>query len=281
MKRLSLIILILISNIIIAQSDFSPQYSNDGNQILFYSYRIEKEPEIFIINKDGSDLKQITKTDGNWSIEPRWGTSDDFIAYSNGPNMGQLRVTVFNLISNSVMTSIDELEMGTQFIIAWNKNGIQWANKTNKEFNFYLSTTNKNTPLKYEQFKSYFLKSSKDGLYTAIMVNDENNKGLWIAYGLDKPKKLTDKLGSNISFSSNNDFIAFEYKDKDVSNIYTINIDGSNLKQITSEEANDLMPTISPDGKNITFSSSLSGQFCLHTINLESNKVTQITGLKK
>ncbi|WP_299112071.1 hypothetical protein [uncultured Winogradskyella sp.] len=277
MKRVSTIILSLIANLLIAQSDFSPQYSNDGNQILFYSYRIEKEPEIFIINKDGKQVKQLTKTDGNWAIEPRWSENDDFITYSTGENMGKLRLAIHNLNKDEVKF-IEKME-GTQFVISWNKNGIEWANKGKDGFKFYRKTEHDNKLIEYKQFKDYFLKSSRDGEFTVLAVNDENKKGLWVVKNNGEPKKLTDKVGSNISFSFDNTFIAFEYKENETSNIYTVKLDGTHLQQVTSDKADDLMPTISPSGKEITFSSSISGQFCLHTINLDNKKIKQITGL--
>lgn len=262
----------------IAQSDYSAQYSHDGEKILFYSYRIKKEPEIFVIDKNGENLKQITKTDGNWSIEPRWAYRGNLIAYSSGPNMGSLKINVHNLDNNQAQ-SVENMD-GSQFIISWNRYGLQWGNKSKEGFKFYLKTGKGNKALKYDQFKNYFIKTSKNGLYTIISVYDEeqDKKGLWLAIGLDQPKKLTKQTGSNIAFSSDGKFIAFESKGKEAINIYTINLDGSQLKQITSEKANDMMPTISPDGKNITFTSSLTGKYCLHTINLESKKITQITG---
>ncbi|WP_299112543.1 hypothetical protein [uncultured Winogradskyella sp.] len=278
MRKVLTIIVSLIANFIIAQSDFSPQYSNDGSQILFYSYRIEKEPEIFVIDKDGKKVKQLTKTDGNWAIEPRWSETDNFITYSTGENMGKLKLAIHDLNMDEVKF-IEKME-GSQFVISWNKNGIEWGNKSKNGFKFYRKTEHNNTPIEYKQFKDYFLKSSRDGTFTVLAVYDENKKGLWVINDDGEPQKITDMIGSNISFSFDNKFIAFEAKEKDVSNIYTIKLDGSDLKKITSDQANDLMPTISPNNKEITYSSSISGQFCLHTINLDTKEVKQITGLK-
>ncbi|HEX9649103.1 MAG TPA: hypothetical protein VGA21_00970 [Cyclobacteriaceae bacterium] len=65
--------------------------------------------------------------------------------------------------------------------------------------------------------------------------------------------------GNQIAFYSNRDG-DFE--------IYVVNSDGSNLRQITSNEFNDGSPTCSPDGKKLLFKSNRAGNsnFYLHEL---------------
>ena len=50
--------------------------------------------------------------------------------------------------------------------------------------------------------------------------------------------------------------IAFTYFNVDNSEIYTVNTDGSKLRNITNHKADDYFPGWSPDGKKIVFQSS-------------------------
>ena len=50
--------------------------------------------------------------------------------------------------------------------------------------------------------------------------------------------------------------------------IYIINVDGSELKQLTTNDHYDLYPSFSNDGKTIFFSSAVDGQISLYSINV-------------
>lgn len=63
------------------------------------------------------------------------------------------------------------------------------------------------------------------------------------------------------------------------SEIFSINIDGSNLQNLTNHPANDEMGEISPDGKKLLFSSDRAGEGNrdLYIQNLETGTLTNIT----
>lgn len=60
--------------------------------------------------------------------------------------------------------------------------------------------------------------------------------------------------------------------------IYTINVDGSNLTQITSHPDNDLYPAWSPDGNTIAFSSTRDGDFIKDIYSIDLAKGTEEQG---
>ena len=75
--------------------DYSPSWSPDGDKIVFYSDRINPS-QIFIINKDGSGLKQITNTTGSdVNRYPTWFPDGKKIIYT-----GQRSASIFIFIAN-------------------------------------------------------------------------------------------------------------------------------------------------------------------------------------
>lgn len=59
--------------------------------------------------------------------------------------------------------------------------------------------------------------------------------------------------------------------------IYTADLQGNILKQITTEPGYDAEATVSPDGKKIVFTSDRTGDLELYTMNIDGSDIQQIT----
>ncbi|MEO6221001.1 MAG: hypothetical protein ABIO81_11270, partial [Ginsengibacter sp.] len=66
-------------------------------------------------------------------------------------------------------------------------------------------------------------------------------------------KKLTSVIDSYPMFSPDQKKIAFESNRSGNFEIYTMNSDGTNIRQLTFDTAFDGTPAWSPDGKSIVF----------------------------
>ncbi len=71
--------------------------------------------------------------------------------------------------------------------------------------------------------------------------------------------------------------IAFVGKDRDVSEIYTIDFDGTNLVKVTRLESLTMLPRWSPDARKIFFTSYLNGNPDSYVMNLSTRRVKEIT----
>jgi Tol biopolymer transport system component len=83
--------------------DFHPSLSPDGKHIAYYSYRGD-HPDVFVTDLDTGTERNITRTETDWEIEPRWAPTGNRIVYSKGTSMADLQVTVHDLTANASIT---------------------------------------------------------------------------------------------------------------------------------------------------------------------------------
>lgn len=98
------------------------------------------------------------------------------------------------------------------------------------------------------------------------------------------PSRLGDNVkpnwspdGNQIVFQSNGDANGNPLDDN--YDIYVIDTDGTNLKQVVVNAADDTEPVWSPDGSRVAFLSERSGQDEVYLVDLESLQITQLTSL--
>ena len=158
-KFCSTIVLFLIvaSADAVAQNDFTPKYSPDGEKIAFYRY-INGTPEVIVINRDGTKLKQITSETGNWSIGPVWSDDGKEIIFSHGKNMQSLDINILNLETGN--QNLIEVE-GTEFALGLNaRSQLIWAKRTAGDTKFYRfidSELTKSEEIRIYGFTDYWL----------------------------------------------------------------------------------------------------------------------------
>ena len=75
------------------QRDFAPDISPDGKTVLFYSYRVEKKPDLHVLNLETGTETQITDTPNIWEIEPSWLPDGKGLIYPAGQSMKALKIS--------------------------------------------------------------------------------------------------------------------------------------------------------------------------------------------
>lgn len=89
MKALLLLIFILFSffNISSGQegkrSDFAPDLSPDGKTLVYYSYRNDSLPDIYILDMDSQQETRLTFDYGAWDLNPKWSVDGQYIYFSS------------------------------------------------------------------------------------------------------------------------------------------------------------------------------------------------------
>ena len=75
--------------------------------------------------------------------------------------------------------------------------------------------------------------------------------------------------------------ICFTGKDRDDYNIFSVNPDGTQLKNLTKNNSKNSEPCWSPDGKNIAFSTNRDGRYKIYVMNEKGENPTLLTDKSK
>jgi Tol biopolymer transport system component len=59
--------------------------------------------------------------------------------------------------------------------------------------------------------------------------------------------------------------------------IYLLDVETGDLRQLTNNDADDMRPAWSPDGKQIVFASDRDGDFEIYVINVDGTNIRQLT----
>ena len=71
---------------------------------------------------------------------------------------------------------------------------------------------------------------------------------------------------SNFDVSADGKFLAFDSRGGAQDDLFLLESDGKNLRQLTDDAPRDRAPSFSPDGKRIAFHSDRNGRYQIWTI---------------
>ncbi len=150
-KKLSVILTIfaLITIVVIyscSSDEANPVAPNGGGgtkKIVFYSDR-SGNYDIWTVNCDGSQLKQITTNSGN-DVCPRWSFSGDKIAYISDSS-GSFKIHIIDINDENNITVLVPLMAINNSSIAWIPNDADFIYTTDDACANYLRRFNTSTP---------------------------------------------------------------------------------------------------------------------------------------
>ncbi len=65
------------------QSDFGPRISPNGKQVVFYSYRNDSLPDIFLVDIEQRKEVRLTESYHSWDLNPKWSKDGNQIYFSS------------------------------------------------------------------------------------------------------------------------------------------------------------------------------------------------------
>jgi serine/threonine protein kinase/sugar lactone lactonase YvrE len=93
------------------------------------------------------------------------------------------------------------------------------------------------------------------------------------------PEKILESSQemADIDVSPDGKFIAFDSRGGAQEDLYLVEADGQNLRQLTDDAPRDRGPNFSPDGKTLAFQSDRSGRYEIWTVSVDGSGVEQLT----
>jgi TolB protein len=232
-----------------------PRWSRDGKRIVFYSER-DGHLQLFIMNEDSLAQRKLTDT-ADLDYLPDFSPKGDYVVFQSRAERPAIAHDIYIIRTDG--TSRTRLTDG--------KNGYtspKWSPDGGK-----IVFVKASVPKKYyrdltrEEMKK--MKSSEE-----ILVMDKDGKNL---------KNLTDNEAndSNPQWSKNGKTIYFMSDRDGAPNVYAMNADGSNVRQVADGKI-VTSPFISPDEKYFAYTKDVQGKWGVYIYEIKSGKERLLMG---
>ena len=216
----------------------NPSWSPDGEKIVFQSSRYGKS-ELFIINADGTGLKQLTAS-ASGDYVPKWSPDGEWIAYHSFGD--DLTSNVYKIRpDSSERIKLTQGEHGA-YDVDWSPDG-NWI---------------------------AFIPADHLSIYA---VRNDGSETKMIDVGLE----AGESLGESLSWSPTGELIFSIGWSSGDAEIYSINLDGSNRRLLSRSTSQDVLVSWSPDGKWLAFDSSRDGNREIYIMKADGTSQTRLT----
>ncbi|MEQ9402929.1 MAG: DPP IV N-terminal domain-containing protein [Cyclobacteriaceae bacterium] len=196
--------------------EYNPSWSHDGEKVAYEEYnRIENDTDIFIADKSGNSISRLTQSDGV-DRSPAWTRNNKEIVFTSG--------------------RADNYEIYIQ-----SSSGRESKNLTNHKSNDFAPSTSS------ENEKIAFL-SDRGGLINLYTMNYDGSSMHCLTENLTSDRVIyngyetTGYWAYKTTWSPDGKQIAFNVMFGNNLEIFLIDSDGSNLKQLTNNQDSDFCP---------------------------------------
>jgi len=238
------------------QSEISPAWSPDGQQIAFLRYdgyrpiNNGSTPSLYIMDWNGANQRRITDAltlTGSPALS--WSPDGSEIAYTMLDDSGTQGVFRIRLSEREQSGQRLNRPQGNAFSPTWSPNGqlaFSWSPVANSEI--YV-------------------------LDTALITYLDSHTTI------PEPRRITDNMYTDTtpSWSPDGAWIAFISDRGGHSNIYLARPDGSDLHPVLEGAARDSTPSWSPDGSRLVFVSRRNDMNDLYIIGMDGTDLQRIT----
>ncbi len=221
----------------IVAADLHPAWSPDGKKIVFDSNRDGGNPEIYIMNADGSNQTRLTDNP-SVDVMPIWSPDGKKIVFvTNRDGNGEIYIMNADGSNQTRLTDNPRADGNPR----WSPDGSKIAFFSARDGNGEIYTMN------------------ADGSNQTRLTDNPARDA--------SPSWSPD--GSKIIFGRS--------QGRNQGNIFMMNADGSALKKLTEDADQALFPVWSPDGRKVIFNSRRNGNPEIYTMNPDGTGQTRLT----
>ena len=263
-------------------SDSRPFWSPNGKKIAFLSYRNgDANIEIWVMNPDGSEQKQLTNNPSGEVFAPDWSPDGSKIVFSNNRSGNfEIRLIDADGTNPKKLTADPGVDSGPR----WSPDGSEIIFVSNRTGNndIWIMDANGLNKTQLTNNPEFDEKPiwSPDGSQIAFESKRSGNRDIWLmeADGTNL-KNLTNNPGFDhfACWSPDGTKIAFRSNRTGNFEIWVIDANGTNLTMLTNDPATDVNPRWSPGGSRISFLSNRSGNFQIFIMDADGTNLKQLT----
>jgi WD40 repeat protein len=236
--------------------------------------------EIWVMNTDGSDQRQLTDNDSR-DISPSWSPDGDQIAFVSNRD-GNDEIYIMNTDGSDVHR-LTNSEASESFP-AWSPDGMEISFDADRDGNWdiYVMASDGSEPRRLTDHpgEDWISSWSPDGRQILFESKRDRNYEIYVMDpdGANQ-RRLTDNrvLDGFPTFSPDGMEIAFTSQQDGNYEIYLMNADGTNNKRVTDNPAEDSDPAWSPDGKKLSFVSYRDGNAEIYIMEADGSNIRQLT----
>lgn len=239
-------------------TDRDPAWSPDGREVVFSSFRHgdigHGKSAIYVMRADGKNVRRLTNNP-NGAGQPTWSPDNHQIAFSSyryyaGDSGPQIYIMQADGTDLRKLTNHSALD----YRPAWSPDGRSIAFQSDRNRLVWLD----------------------DDIYL-MDANGKNIRNLTKHPGRDRHPTWSPD-GRQIAFASVRvgDF-GDENLDAGNYDIYLMDAEGTNVRRLTKDSSDEILPAWSPNGQKIVFSSNREGNFDIYMINADGTNLRQLT----
>jgi Tol biopolymer transport system component len=255
--------------------------------LLVYQSQVGTHTQLFTIKPDGSDAHQITRLKDSDAITAAWSPDGKRIAFARDYSAKTPSEHFDIVVMRADGSGLQAFGLhGLNSSPSWSADGrhIAWAQRSGFAIANPDGSGLRRVNVGGEISSPVF---SPDGKRVAFWRKEPRGASIYIVAtdgrGLKRVTAFPGGVGDKIDWSPDGSEIAFDtpaFGGPKSSNIYTIRIDGTALRQLTHATGgsiNNGLDSWSPDGKKIAFVSNTGGSYEIYTMTADGTGVTQLT----
>jgi Tol biopolymer transport system component/CubicO group peptidase (beta-lactamase class C family) len=277
------------------RSDIVPAAAAPGTADSFWTVKDAKDnlprEALYVVGADGKGQKRLLEDPNFGFWGPAWSPDNRQIVYTRltphviapGSVPGELYVANADGSSPRQLTNNGR----SNYFAAWSLDGRRIAylsqrgdNTDSAEIYTIRSDGSGEARLTNNKAQEYGLSWSPDGKQ---IVFGRQQAGDWQIYtmnadGSNQSPLPTAAMGNAPSWSPDGRQIAFTSERSGNSEVYVMERDGSNQRNMTNNQAFDMLPQWSPDGKRIAFISNRDGRLALLLMAADGSNLVTVSG---
>jgi len=274
----------------------STSFSPDGKRFVFVRILDSNATALFIANSDGTNERQLAALSGSdrFSVNgPSWSPDGKLIACATGSTTGSQRMTIsVASVDNGAIKPLTAQQWSGVNRVAWFADGsgivfLAAPLMTTDRQIWQLSYPSGEVRRITNDLNSYGDASLGVTSDSAVVVSMQVTRGsdIWIApsnaVAASQARQITMRNqrqnGARGMSWMPDGRIVYSSNASDNADIWSMNADGSNQKQLTDDPQADVNPVVSPDGRYVVFQSLRAGNWNIWRMQSDGNNLKQLT----